>query len=89
MIEARIRHGYGDFVLDMKLRSQGPVLGVFGASGAGKTTLLHCVAGLIKPDDARIAVKGRVVCQRPGGGWTPPEKRRLAIVTQDPLCFPT
>jgi molybdate transport system ATP-binding protein len=87
-IEARIRHAFRGFTLDLKFESGGPVLGVFGASGSGKTTLLNCVAGLIKPRDARIAVNTRVVCNRPGGTWTPPERRKLAIVTQDPLLFP-
>jgi molybdate transport system ATP-binding protein len=64
------------------------VLGVFGPSGSGKTTLLHCVAGLIKPRDAKISVITRVVCNRPGGTWSAPERRKLAIVTQDPLLFP-
>lgn len=87
-IEARIRHAFRGFALDAKFESQGPVVGVFGPSGCGKTTLLHCVVGLIKPDDAAISVNTRTVCRVPGGTWTPPEKRKLAIVTQDPLLFP-
>lgn len=87
-VEARIRHAFRRFTLDVKFESQGDVVGVFGASGSGKTTLLHCVAGIIRPDDATIAVNTRTVCRRPGGTWTPPEKRKLAIVTQDPLLFP-
>ncbi|MCA8937936.1 MAG: molybdenum ABC transporter ATP-binding protein [Planctomycetes bacterium] len=87
-IEARVHHAFRGFTLDVKFESAGPVVGVFGASGSGKTTLLNCVAGLIKPRDAKIAVNTRVVCNRPGGTWTPPERRKLAIVTQDPLLFP-
>lgn len=87
-IEARIRHAFRGFTLNVKFESRGPVLGVFGASGSGKTTLLSCIAGLIRPDDATISINTRTVCRRPGGTWTPPEGRRLAVVTQDALLFP-
>jgi molybdate transport system ATP-binding protein len=43
---------------------------------------------LIKPREGKIAVSTRVVCNRPGGTYTPPERRKLALVTQDPLLFP-
>ncbi|MBX3461239.1 MAG: molybdenum ABC transporter ATP-binding protein [Planctomycetes bacterium] len=88
MLEARIVHKQGRFTLDVKLESTGPVLGVFGASGCGKSTLLHCIAGLIKPREARIDVRTRTVCNRPGGSWVPPERRKCALVTQEPLLFP-
>ncbi|MCB9933103.1 MAG: molybdenum ABC transporter ATP-binding protein [Planctomycetes bacterium] len=87
-IEARIHHAFRGFTLDLKFESAGPVVGLFGASGSGKTTLLNCVAGFIKPREGKIAVNTRVVCNRPGGTWSPPERRKLAIVTQEPLLFP-
>lgn len=88
MIEAQIRHAFRGFKLDVKLESAGPVLGVFGASGSGKSTLLHCIAGLIKPREGRIVIKSRTLLNRPGGTFTAPERRKLALVTQDPLLFP-
>jgi molybdate transport system ATP-binding protein len=88
MLELSVRHRFPDFALDVELATAGPVLGVFGASGSGKTTLLHALAGLLTPDAARIAVRGRELCVRPGGPWVAPERRRLALVTQDPLLFP-
>jgi molybdate transport system ATP-binding protein len=87
-IEARVRHRFADFALDLAFASEGPVVGVFGASASGKTTLLHAVAGLLRPDEAEIRVGERLLCRRPGGPWVPPERRRLALVTQDPLLFP-
>jgi len=87
-LEARIRHAFSGFALELELATEGPVLGVFGASGSGKSTLLHALAGLLRPDEARIAIAGRVLCQRPGGVFVPPERRRTALVTQDPLLFP-
>ncbi|HMB71151.1 MAG TPA: ATP-binding cassette domain-containing protein [bacterium] len=87
MLEIRVRHRFRDFALDVRLSSPGPVLGVFGASGSGKTTLLHALAGLVRPQEAEIVARGRVLCG-PGRAWVPPEKRRLALVTQDALLFP-
>jgi len=88
MLEARIRQRFRGFALEVELASQGPVLGVFGASASGKTTLLMALAGLLAPQEAHVAVAGRTLCRRPGGVWVPPERRRLALVTQDPLLFP-
>ena len=88
MLEASILHRQGRFTLDVRFESAGPVLGIFGASGSGKTTLLHCVAGLIKPREGEIVLGARTVCKRPGGPWLPPERRKLALVTQEPLLFP-
>ncbi|MCA8915468.1 MAG: molybdenum ABC transporter ATP-binding protein [Planctomycetes bacterium] len=87
-IEARIRHNFRNFELDIDFESSKPVVGIFGASGSGKSTLLHCVAGFIRPLSAKISVNTRVVCNLPGGTWSAPERRQLAIVTQDSLLFP-
>ena len=83
-----MRHRFRGFALDVELATAGPALGVFGASASGKTTLLHALAGLLRPHHARIVLHGRELCVRPGGPWLPPERRRLALVTQDPLLFP-
>lgn len=39
---------------------RGECLGLIGPNGAGKTTLLRMLNGLIKPDQGRIEMKGRV-----------------------------
>ena len=57
MLEVRVRHRFRSFALDLELTTAGPVLGVFGASGSGKTTLLHAIAGLLRPQEGRIAVR--------------------------------
>jgi molybdate transport system ATP-binding protein len=87
-LEIRVEHRFRDFALDVDLATAGPVLGVFGPSASGKTTLLHALAGLLRPQRARIVAGGRELCVRPGGRWIPPERRRLALVTQEPLLFP-
>jgi len=39
---------------------RGECLGLIGRNGAGKTTLLRMLNGLIKPDNGRIEMRGRV-----------------------------
>jgi ABC-type polysaccharide/polyol phosphate transport system ATPase subunit len=39
---------------------RGECLGLIGRNGAGKTTLLRILNGLIKPDDGRIELRGRI-----------------------------
>jgi ABC-type transport system involved in cytochrome bd biosynthesis fused ATPase/permease subunit len=53
---------------DVSLRVEaGDIIGLVGASGAGKTTLARLIAGLLQPDEGRLAVGGKVglVSQQP------------------------
>jgi molybdate transport system ATP-binding protein len=88
MIEVRLLHSVRGFALDVAFVSQGPVLGVFGRSGSGKTTLLHALAGMTRPQRADIKIAGETLADATTGRALPPERRRLAIVPQDPLLFP-
>ena len=87
-LEARVAHRFRGFALDVAIASDGPVLGVFGASGSGKTSLLLAIAGLLKTQRAEIALGGRTLARRPGGVHVPPELRRVGLVLQEPLLFP-
>src|SRR5574341_2029724 len=39
---------------------QGSTFGLVGENGSGKSTLLKCMANILRPDEGRIAVTGRV-----------------------------
>ncbi|MDW5593471.1 ABC transporter ATP-binding protein [Conexibacter stalactiti] len=39
----------------------GEIIALYGPSGSGKTTLLNIIAGLMRPDGGRVAVRGRDV----------------------------
>jgi lipopolysaccharide transport system ATP-binding protein len=58
---ADLREGefWANHEVSFELR-RGECLGLIGHNGAGKTTLLKMLNGLIKPDQGRIEVRGRV-----------------------------
>jgi len=61
--------------------TRGETLGVVGESGSGKTTLARVIAGLQKPTDGAVRLKGRVsmVFQDPLGSLNPRLTTRAAI----------
>ncbi len=54
-----------------------------GPSGSGKTTLLRMLAGLEKPEEESIEVKGEVWYDSKRGINLPPQKRDVGFVFQD------
>lgn len=73
-------------LLDLELTIPGRGLcAVFGPSGAGKTTLLRCIAGLLRADQGRLRVRGKV--WEDGRRYLPTHKRPLAYVFQEPSLF--
>ena len=82
------RHRLERIALEVTLRAGAGLTAIVGPSGAGKTTLLHLVAGLVRPDDGRIAIGDDVLVDTARGTWVPPNRRRIGYVTQDSRLFP-
>src|SRR4051812_45043835 len=38
----------------------GEIVGILGANGAGKTTMLRLLAGVTRPTEGRVSVRGRI-----------------------------
>lgn len=76
------------FALDVELRIENRVTGLFGPSGSGKTTLLHIISGLTKPDSGRVVLDGEVLQDSARGLFLPPHRRRIGLVFQDGRLFP-
>nr|WP_274606845.1 ATP-binding cassette domain-containing protein [Microbacterium esteraromaticum] len=64
----------------------GEVVAVMGPSGAGKTTLLDALSGLTHLDAGRVEVDGVVLAD--ARRHTPPSRRAIGLLGQDPLLFP-
>ena len=78
----------GSFDLDVDLQADRGITILFGSSGAGKSTLLDCIAGLLQPQSAHIAVNSLVVHDSATRVFLPPQKRGLAYLFQSPALFP-
>jgi molybdate transport system ATP-binding protein len=83
-----VRHVQGDFSLELAFESKGRLTAIFGASGSGKTTLVNVIAGLVKPQQARVVVGGSVLTDTGKGIAVPPHRRRIGYVFQDARLFP-
>lgn len=88
MIEVAIRHGYGDFSLDVAFTAGEGVTVLFGPSGAGKTTVVRALAGILRPRWGRIVLDGETLIDTDRGIFVPKHRRRIGCVFQDALLFP-
>src|ERR1700740_1386535 len=61
---------------------------LFGPSGAGKSTLLDCIAGLIQPDEGRIALEGQIFSDSEKEISLAPQRRGIGYVFQSLALFP-
>jgi molybdate transport system ATP-binding protein len=88
-LSAEVALSRGRFQLDVRLDVlPGEVLGVLGPNGSGKSTLLDVLAGLVRPAAGRVRVAGRTLADAEAGVHLPPHRRRVALLSQDPLLFP-
>ena len=84
-----IRKKTGDFTLDVRIKSLGKAAGILGASGCGKSMTLKCIAGVLTPDEGRIAVGGRVLFDSEMKINLPPRERKVGYLFQNCALFPT
>ena len=88
MIELNIRHALTDLDIDIRFVSEARCLALFGDSGAGKTTILNAIAGLLRPDQGRIALDDQVLFDAATGTNQPAAAREVGYVFQDGRLFP-
>ncbi len=88
VLSLNLRKSFPDFELSVKAYLPGGIAAVFGPSGSGKTTLLNCIAGLDRPDDGEIQLRGQVLYSRAGRINLAPERRRVGYMFQESLLFP-
>jgi molybdate transport system ATP-binding protein len=83
-----VRHALGGFRLEAAFESGGRLTALFGPSGSGKSSLVNVIAGLLKPEQGRIAVDGRVLVDTARRVFVPSHRRRIGYVFQDSRLFP-
>ena len=88
VLSLNLRKSFSGFELSVNADLPGGIAAVFGPSGSGKTTLLNCIAGLDRPDDGEIQLRGQVLYSRAGRINLAPERRRVGYMFQENLLFP-
>ncbi len=98
MLEFAIDALRGSFHLKVECRFASDWTVIFGPSGSGKSTLLRLIAGLDRfhqhrPNSkrfatVRIVLDDETVCNSARGIWSPPGRRHMALVAQQPALFP-
>ncbi len=80
--------------VDLDLKAS-EIASLIGPSGAGKTTLLRLIAGFERPQEGKISLGDRVLCEVGGAGglsrpstFVDPQKRGVGLVFQDFALFP-
>ena len=88
MFDVTVRKVLGDFVLDARFRSEAAVTALFGRSGAGKTSIVNAIAGLLTPEQGRIAIGEALLFDSETAIDIPVHKRRVRVVFQESRLFP-
>lgn len=88
MFEIDLRHRLGAHDVALQISSSARLVALFGPSGIGKTSILNMVAGLIAPDEGRIAVDGVLLFDKAKGTNIPAADRHAGYVFQDGRLFP-
>jgi molybdate transport system ATP-binding protein len=83
-----VTHTAGPFHLDVRVELGAGLTALVGPSGAGKTTILNVIAGVLRPDRARIQLDRDVLADTAARTWLPAHRRRIGYVFQEPRLFP-
>ena len=86
-----VRKRLGSFSLDVsfEVADSREICALLGPSGCGKSLTLKCVAGVLTPDEGRIALNDRVLFDSAAGVNLPPQRRRVGYLFQQYALFPT
>jgi molybdate transport system ATP-binding protein len=76
------------FALEIDVDLHNARTGIFGPSGAGKTSLLEVIAGLRRPESARICLDDQLFDDTARGRSLPVRLRKIGYVPQDDSLFP-
>ncbi len=83
-----VRRKLGTFTLDVSFETPHERTVLLGPSGGGKTLTLRAIAGLLRLDEGRITLLGRVLYESSAGVDVPAHRRRVGYVPQGFALFP-
>lgn len=86
-LEFRAKRRLGQFEYEAEFDAKDEILVLFGHSGAGKSLTLQFTAGLLRPDEGRIAIDGHGVFDSLSKVNLAPQARRVGYVVQELALF--
>ena len=88
-LSVQIEKRLGSFCLSAAFTAEpGEILALLGPSGCGKSMTLKCIAGILRPDQGRIVLDGRVLFDKAAGIDLPPQARGIGYLFQQYALFP-
>jgi molybdate transport system ATP-binding protein len=87
-LSVSVRVTVGGFQLDAAFEVGPGVTVLFGPSGSGKSTTLAAIAGLLRPDDGRIALGREIWFDSKTRVEEPVHRRGVSLVFQSLALFP-
>lgn len=87
-LEVEIEKRLEGFTLRCKFMAGNTATAILGASGCGKSMTLRCIAGIVKPDQGRIVLDGRVLFDSRQKIDLPPQQRGVGLLFQNYALFP-
>ena len=91
-LSVQLKHRAGVLQIDVAFELTQPWTVLFGPSGSGKSTILRAIAGLIRPEDARVIVRHKggeqIVDDSAKGVWVRSHDRAIRWTAQRPALFP-
>ena len=78
-VEVEFRHSFGAFALDVAFKIERACV---------TTSVVNAIAGLLRPQEGRIVINGRVVLDTKANIYVPARERRTGYVFQDAKLFP-
>jgi ABC-type sulfate/molybdate transport systems ATPase subunit len=87
-LSLNIYRRFDGFQLNVQVHIPLSFTALLGVSGAGKSLTLRSLAGLLHPDEGRIALDGRVLFDSQQHIFLPPQARRIGYVPQHSALFP-
>ena len=96
-LSVQLRHRVGALQIDVDFHLTQPWTVLFGPSGSGKTTILRAIAGLIRPQQARIVSTFRAgpkyepsttLVDTPKAIYLPAHNRGAPLASQQARLFP-
>lgn len=87
-LSVSLTHRFDGFTLDARFEAPAGLTVLYGRSGSGKTTIINAVAGLFRPDTARIVIGDSVLDDTDQAVSVPTHARRIGYIFQDARLFP-